>query len=242
MTETVVGYDYKAERQCDDCIRWAARAGAASAGSAMMWGDAGTTEDILGEWASMLGLDRDDEDSFDQSEFPKRVHEDQAHSDCTPINRCVDRCEGCGRPLGGTCPRLARQGLATMSDTEPAPSPTQPDVTVHTAAHVGDADLVERFTRALLVELGPGALVRLLPEGADEGTDFTIKAQDKPRCRSCGKTLRQEYTSVDENGQWNRAVRRPMWGQPGYAGNGRFCTKSCAARWAVCITGGDLRF
>lgn len=106
MTEAVFGYDYKSEHQCDHCIRPAALAGATGAGSAMAWGDAGTTEDILDEWASMLGLDRDDEASFDQSEFPKRVYEDQAHNDCTPINRCIDRCEGCGTPLGLTCPAL----------------------------------------------------------------------------------------------------------------------------------------
>jgi hypothetical protein len=108
---TVYGYDYKAQHWCDECLRQPALTGAAHAGTATIWGDAGTTEDILDEWASAQGIDRDDEASFDQSEFPKRVTEDQAHQDCTPANgyphgTCGDRCERCGNPLGYSCPNI----------------------------------------------------------------------------------------------------------------------------------------
>lgn len=106
MRQTVVGYDHKSSHSCDECLRPVALAGATGAGDATIWGDAGTVEEILDAWASALGLDRDDEASFDQDEFPKRVYEDQAHNDCTPTNRCIDRCEECGTPLGWSCPAL----------------------------------------------------------------------------------------------------------------------------------------
>lgn len=104
--QAVYGYDYQSQHWCDECTRPTALAGATEAGDATIWGDAGTTEDILHAWAFAIGLDHDDEASFDQDEFPKRVYEDQAHNDCTPTNRCVDRCEGCGQPLGFSCPAL----------------------------------------------------------------------------------------------------------------------------------------
>lgn len=122
----------------------------------------------------------------------------------------------------------------------------QPDVTI-TAADGADSALIERFARSLLVELGPGLVMRLhtnSEDGENEPHDFRVERDPdvKPQCRFCRKTLRHERTSVDENGRWNPEIRRPMWNQPGYSGNGRFCTKSCAARWAVYILGGDINF
>lgn len=128
-----------------------------------------------------------------------------------------------------------------MSEPTPEHNPVRPDVTLTAAADVAP-DLVERFARALIVELGAGALVRLLTDGADEGTNFTIDEQPRPRCRWCTKPLRQEYTNLDSNGRWNPDVRRPMWEHPGYRGCGRFCTKQCAAAWAVFLLGGDIHF
>lgn len=111
MQATVVGYDHKGQHWCDECTRQPALTGAADAGDATAWGDAGTTENILDAWASAIGLDRDDEASFDQDEFPKRVTEDNAHDTCSPANgyphgQCGDRCEGCGNPLGYACPNI----------------------------------------------------------------------------------------------------------------------------------------
>lgn len=111
MRKTVVGYDYKAQRLCDTCIRPAAEKEAADAGAATMWGDCGSSEDIIGEWALTIGLDWDDEASYDSNEFPKRVFEDDAHDACTPANgydhgQCGDVCEGCGSPLGFSCPNI----------------------------------------------------------------------------------------------------------------------------------------
>lgn len=108
---TVFGYDFKDRRYCDECLREPAKQGAVTAGVATMWGDCGSTEDILHEWAFALGIDRDDETSFDSAEFPKRIHEHQAHEQCTPAaahtrSWCEDRCEGCGAPLGHSCPTI----------------------------------------------------------------------------------------------------------------------------------------
>lgn len=105
MRRTVVGYRYQGHRLCDTCMRPPALAGAASAGAATLWGDCGTSDDIVGEWATMLGIDQNLVDTdTGPDEFPARVFEDQAHTDCTPINRCVDRCDECGNALGYACP------------------------------------------------------------------------------------------------------------------------------------------
>ena len=111
MRAAVFGYDYKGQHWCDECTRRPALTLARDAGVATIWGDCGSTEDILDEAALALSIDRDDETTFDQNDFPKRVTEDHAHQHCTPDNgyphgRCGDTCEGCGNPLGYTCPNI----------------------------------------------------------------------------------------------------------------------------------------
>jgi hypothetical protein len=108
----VVGYTYQADTWCDDAIRTLAIRQAAANGDATAWGDCGSAEDALTTWALLIGLDRDDEKSFDSGDFPKVIREASAHADCTPDDvgpgQCGDRCRHCGTPIGvDGCPNLA---------------------------------------------------------------------------------------------------------------------------------------
>ena len=108
---TVVGYSFNADTYCDDCMRTIAIRQALNAGSATMWGDSGTAEQTVGEWASMVGIDRFDERSYDSSEFPKVVFADSAHAACMPENgyesgQCADRCAQCHNSIGFDCPNI----------------------------------------------------------------------------------------------------------------------------------------
>lgn len=109
---TVVGYTYKTDNHCDDCMREVAKRETTAAGSATMWSDCGSAEDIVGEWAMMLGIDRHDETSYDDSEFPKVIFARAVHDGCTPDNgyergQCGDRCVACHEPIGLECPNIA---------------------------------------------------------------------------------------------------------------------------------------
>jgi hypothetical protein len=78
-------YLFKGKRLCDDHAREIGIAGALECGSSYMWGDCGTAEDTLGEWASMLGLDRDDADS---DEFPVPIDIETARSEHVSCAKC----------------------------------------------------------------------------------------------------------------------------------------------------------
>lgn len=80
----IVGYAYKADLYCPDCIldlcsegeEYDPRAG---------------TEENLDRYAERLGIDREDERSFDSDVFPKVVFRDQLEGS--------ERCS-CGEQLG----------------------------------------------------------------------------------------------------------------------------------------------
>lgn len=114
-SDDIVGYTYNADVYCDDCIREIAKRGTLAAGSATMWADCGTAEEILTEWALLIGLDRMYEWSFDSGDFPKVIFADQVHDGCSADNgyepgRCRDRCATCHEPLGFDCPNTEREG------------------------------------------------------------------------------------------------------------------------------------
>jgi len=98
----IVGYTYLAALWCEDCIYNTAKRKACEAGSATMWGDCGGAEDVLDEWAGVIGLDRADESSFDSGDFPKVVTKRRAERDAS--EGADLRCRGCGcdvrNPLG----------------------------------------------------------------------------------------------------------------------------------------------
>lgn len=84
--DEVVGYVYAADLHCYTCIG----------------GKDDDAERYLDQWATRLGIDRDDEYSFDTNDFPKPVYDYQVHDGCD-ADECWDRCGECGEPLGEAC-------------------------------------------------------------------------------------------------------------------------------------------
>lgn len=83
----VIGYVWQADKHCLDCIRDIAIAQAQKLGSATMWGDCGSAEDALGEWASLAGIDPSEADT---NEYPAPIFADAVGDTC-----------GCGWDIGG---------------------------------------------------------------------------------------------------------------------------------------------
>jgi hypothetical protein len=112
-SDYVVGYSLNAENYCDECMRKIALKESLRLGAAMMWGDSGTAEDVIEEWASYACIDRMDETSYDSSEFPKVIFSDQAHDGCSADNgyapgQCGDACCNCHNPIGYDCPNIEK--------------------------------------------------------------------------------------------------------------------------------------
>lgn len=82
----IVAYDYKAATYCAEDMRNAAL---------MEWGtigcpsaelaERGSVEEVLDAWAARLRINREDERSFDQGEFPKVVFASQVEGP----KRCI---------------------------------------------------------------------------------------------------------------------------------------------------------
>jgi rRNA maturation protein Nop10 len=87
MTE-IVGYTYRAADHCPSCIVVTLIQTPLPLSPAAA--DMGA-EPLLDQLAAYLGVDRDDETSFDSGDFPKVVREE-----FVTIN---DTCDGCGRNL-----------------------------------------------------------------------------------------------------------------------------------------------
>lgn len=66
-----------------------------------------TVEGFLDHLADERGIDRTNEHSFSDADFPKTIVQAQAHRECEP-GECRDRCASgqCGEPLGGECPHI----------------------------------------------------------------------------------------------------------------------------------------
>ena len=68
------------------------------------WDDpAAKTETALDAAALVLKLDREDEHSFDSSEFPKVIFSNGVHDECTKESGCTMRCAECHEELGNGC-------------------------------------------------------------------------------------------------------------------------------------------
>lgn len=100
-----VGYTYQANLYCPTCIVAAATLYPSVGGL-----DPADTEDRLDYCAEQLGINRDDERSFDSGEFPK-AYAGTPHDGCRPgneyeLSQCADWCAGCGEYLGFECPNV----------------------------------------------------------------------------------------------------------------------------------------
>jgi hypothetical protein len=106
-----IGYVYAADLYCPNCIAPVLVSRPDFDGWALIPGVTMSTEDNLNEIAFAVGINRDDEHSFDSGDFPK-VYVGTPHDGCSLDNgyepgQCGDRCSGCGEHLGGECPNVA---------------------------------------------------------------------------------------------------------------------------------------
>ena len=106
---SIVGYTYNTENYCPDDMRDIAIRKARELGDATMWGDCGSPEEIIGTWASLEGIDRYDERTYDSGDFPKVILSTGVHDVCTTSEgydpgQCGDYCCVCLYPLDDECP------------------------------------------------------------------------------------------------------------------------------------------
>lgn len=88
----IVAYVYQADIYCPDCIADLAtrRISELASGSTIRErvGIFPDPEALLNRWAGLIGLDREDEATFDSGDFPKVVFRDQLEED--------EHCGSCG--------------------------------------------------------------------------------------------------------------------------------------------------
>lgn len=91
----IVGYTFMADISCPSCARLFALEGIAgnSGGPAVLPANLGSTEKVLDEWAGLIGVNRADEFSYDEDDFPKVIFASQIEDD--------EQCADCGKPLIG---------------------------------------------------------------------------------------------------------------------------------------------
>lgn len=103
--DAIAGYTYAAEIYCPSCTETFFQQYAPNTPT--------LTEDVLNAAASVLGIDRMDERSFDSGDFPKVVLSGAVHDGCTEENgyapgQCGNRCGSCGEVIDGSeCPNVA---------------------------------------------------------------------------------------------------------------------------------------
>lgn len=85
----IVGYTFQAANHCVECTRELAINEGLKAGGAIVWGDSGTAEQVLDEWASLIGVDPDADN--DTGVFPMVVFAGDVED--------AERCDGCGTLL-----------------------------------------------------------------------------------------------------------------------------------------------
>jgi hypothetical protein len=115
-----VGYDFNADHYCGDCIvKVIMRPGKGNGGNGCRGGECNCAECRLDRIAKSRGIDRQDDSSFDSSDFPKIIpYHNNLHADCGDSDReagdvvCYGRCASCHEVIDGashldgpdTCP------------------------------------------------------------------------------------------------------------------------------------------
>lgn len=111
-----VGYDYRADHYCLDCIPAFAAGGESRLACYMQDDGCNCTECVLDRIADDRDIDRYDESSYDMDTFPKAIpYHNDLHSECGPEGYgygkddpewekqyCNDACANCGTPIDGT--------------------------------------------------------------------------------------------------------------------------------------------
>lgn len=110
----IAGYTFRADEYCPDHIVEQLD------GQAPV--PANEAEDKLDYLGVMLGINREDERSYDSGDFPKVIFADQVHDVCTAGNdyqpgQCGDCCGSCGKQLGGECPDKKEAVKLTADDS-----------------------------------------------------------------------------------------------------------------------------
>jgi len=100
----IVGYFYQVDLVCPPCILVLVQKDRAEHFDA---------EQGLDVSARSLGINRENESSFDSDVFPKVIFGDQVHDWCTRENgyetgQCGDKCGRCGKHLGFECPNMEK--------------------------------------------------------------------------------------------------------------------------------------
>lgn len=112
-----VGYDYRTDHYCLDCIpQVAAKPGKGNGGNGYKRGECNCTECRLDRMAAARGIDRMDEGSYDSGNFPKSIsYHNDLHAECGTegygygpedpewqLEYCDARCARCHDVIDGT--------------------------------------------------------------------------------------------------------------------------------------------
>jgi len=93
----IAGYTLQADLVCPPCMVVLIQ---------KTWPEHFDAEQGLDEIAKSLGINRENESSFDSDIFPKVIFGGQVHDTCTGYKpgQCGNRCGRCGEHLGFECP------------------------------------------------------------------------------------------------------------------------------------------
>jgi len=96
----IAGYTLQADLVCPPCMVVLIQ---------KTWPEHFDAEQGLDVAARFIGINREDESSFDSGDFPKVIFVGQVHDECTLENgyepgQCGNQCGQCGNPLGFECP------------------------------------------------------------------------------------------------------------------------------------------
>lgn len=87
----IVAYTFQADTWCPGCVREYATAQINFLGKFYVDTEDMSTEGVIGHWADAVGIDRDDEHSYDSGDFPKVVFASSVED--------TEHCGQCGQEI-----------------------------------------------------------------------------------------------------------------------------------------------